>query len=370
MVEASTWVGLDVHKKDIVAARLVGTGQEAEVWRFANEPGAIRRFERKLSRESSGAVCCAYEAGPCGYALQRQLRRSGTECVVVAPSLIPAKPGDRVKTDRRDARKLAELLRAGLLTEVIPPSEDEESVRDLCRCRDVVRQDLTRARHRLGKLLLRRGLVYDRGRTWTRRHRQWLRSLRWDNGALEAAFVAYLGTVEQLEDRLVELDTAIAQIAANEPYREAVGRLRCFRGIDTWSAMLILSELHDVRRFHSPRQLMAYLGLVPGEHSSGERTLRTGITKTGNSRVRRALIEAAWHARHRPAISKELKQRRTGQPPDAILLADRAMRRLHRRYWRLLAAGKPSQKVVTAVARELTGFLWTALHQLHIEEAA
>jgi len=359
--KGSTWVGLDVHKKDIVAARLVGSSQEPEIWRFANEPRAIGRFERKLLRESAGAVHCAYEAGPCGYPLQRRLQSSGISCQVVAPSLIPAKPGERIKTDRRDAGKLAELLRAGLLTEVVPPGEDEESVRDLCRCRDSVRQDLTRARHRLSKLLLRRDVRYGPGRAWTRRHRQWLLGLRFEHAAAEAAFRAYLGSVEQLEDRLLELDEAIAQVAETDPYRESVGRLRCFRGIDTWSAMLILAELHDVRRFSSPRQLMAYLGLVPSEHSSGERTRRGGITKAGNSRLRRALIEAAWHARHRPAISKELRRRRQGQPPGAILLADRALRRLYHRYWRLLSMGKPPQKVVTAVARELTGFVWATL---------
>ena len=361
MTKVSSWVGMDVHKREIVAARLVGAGKEAEVWRFANEPRAIRRFERKLLRESSGRVECAYEAGPCGYPLQRQLQRVGIGCQVVAPSLIPAKPGERIKTDRRDAQKLAELLRAGLLTEVTAPGEEEESVRDLCRCRDSMRQDLMRARHRLGKLLLRRDLRYGKGRAWTHRHREWLLGLQFEHEAAGVAFRAYLGSIEQLEERLVELDEAISEIAEKDAYRESVGRLRCFRGIDTLSAMIILAELHDVSRFSSPRQLMAYLGLVPGERSSGEKTRRGGITKTGNSRVRRALIEAAWHARHKPAVGKQLLKRRKGQPSDAILLADRAMRRLHRRYWRFLQLGKPPQKAVTAVARELTGFVWATL---------
>lgn len=361
MIEDSSWVGMDVHKKDIVVARLVGSSREPDVWRFANEPRAIRRFQNKLLREAGSSVECAYEAGPCGYPLQRQLQSAGISCQVVAPSLIPAKPGERIKTDRRDAKKLAELLRSGLLTEVSAPGEEEESVRDLCRCRDSMRQDLTRARHRLGKLLLRRGLRYGPGRAWTRRHRQWLLGLKLEQAAANTTLRVYLGNIEQLEDRLEELGEAIAEIAESDPYRESVGRLRCFRGIDTLSAMLILAELHDVRRFSSPRQLMAYLGLVPGEHSSGERTHRGGITKTGNTRLRRTLIEAAWHARHQPAVSKELRRRRKGQPSDAVVLADRAMRRLHRRYWRLLSLGKPPQKVVTAIARELTGFVWAAL---------
>jgi len=361
MKEVTSWLGLDVHKKDIVAARLMGAQGEAEIWRFANEPRAIRRFQKKLFRESAGEVRCVYEAGPCGYVLQRQLQRAGIACQVVAPSLIPAKPGDRIKTDRRDATKLAELFRADLFTEVVPPGEEEESVRDLCRCRDSIRQDLTRARHRLGKLLLRRGLRYGKGRAWTQRHRQWLLGLKLEHEAADTAFRVYLGNIEQVEDRLRDLDEAIGKIAQTESYREAVGRLRCFRGIDTLSAMLILTELHDVSRFRKPRQLMAYLGLVPGEYSSGEKTRRGGITKAGNSRVRRALIEASWHARHRPAIGKGLRQRRANQPTDAIVIADRAMRRLHRRYWRLLALGKPPQKVVTAIARELTGFVWATL---------
>lgn len=369
MEKGITDVGLDVHKKDVVVAMLRPgmRTQEAVIWKVANEPRAVRRLAKKLLRESEGAVRCAYEAGPCGYVLKRQLQAEGVACQVVAPSLIPAKPGERVKTDRRDAKKLAELLRASLLTEVHPPTEQEEAVRDLCRCREDVQHDLTRCRHRLGKFLLRHGLHYRDGRAWTQRHRKWLWSLELEHPAAQATLEAYLLGVEQLEARREELHTSIAEIAASDPYRESVGWLRCFRGIDTLTAMVILAELHDVRRFVDPRQLMAYLGLVPREHSSGESTQRGGITKAGNAHLRRVLIESAWHYRHTPRVGEILRKRRQGQPAEVVALADRAMQRLHRRHWRLLSQGKPPQKAVTAVARELVGFLWATLYPAAME---
>jgi len=280
----------------------------------------------------------------------------------VAPSLVPRKPGERIKTDRRDAKKLAEYWRSGSLTVVEPPTPEQEAIRDLVRCREAVMQDRLRWRHRLGKMLLRRGLVYREGRAWTMRHRSWLRSLRWEQPSDEIVFTEYLMAVELLEERLRVLEQRLAEVAASDPYRERVGWLRCFRGIDTVSAMTVLAELHGIERFDSPRRLMAFLGLVPGERSSGETERRGGITKTGNSHVRRVLIEAAWHYRHRPGVGASLRKRREGQPAPVIALADRASRRLSARYQRLaVTLGKPSPKVVTAIARELAGFLWTAL---------
>ena len=363
MGKISTDVGMDVHKKDIVVTMLRGEAGETVTWKLANEPRAIRRLARKLEREALGMLRTAYEAGPCGYVLQRQLQAEGVPCQVVAPSMIPSAPGDRIKTDRRDARKLAEMLRAGLLTEVHPPTEDEEAVRDLCRCREDAKQDLTRSRHRVSKFLLRRGLHYGKGRAWTRGHRLWLWGLQLEHRAAQATLEEYLVGIEQLETRLRELDRVIAEIADTEPYREQVGWLRCFRGIDTLTAMTILSELHDFRRFPSARQLMSYLGLVPSEHSSGESVRRGGITKTGNGHARRIFIETAWHYRHKPTVGATLRKRRQGQPAHVIATADRAMQRLHRRYWRLLSLGKPPQKAVTAIARELVGFVWAMLHE-------
>jgi transposase len=302
-------VGIDAHKKDLFVAMLVGQQKTPVTWQLGNEPQAVRRLVRKLEREAAGPVQVFYEAGPCGFALQRQVTTSRVSCDVVAPALIPRKPGERVKTNRRDARKLAELGRAGLLTAVQPPTPEDEAVRDLARARDDAREDLQRCRHRLGKLLLRRGL-HHHGRNWTRGHRQWIDSLEWAHAAARAVVDDYLLAIDHTEARLLELDARLAEIAECEPYREPVGWLRCFRGIDTLTAMLILAELHDFRRFASAPALMAYLGLVPGEDSSGEKHRRGRITRTGNALVRRLLVEVAWHYQHRPGIGVALARRR------------------------------------------------------------
>jgi transposase len=360
-----TYVGLDAHKDSISIAMLLPDAMAAVEWQIANEPGAVRRMVRKVEREAPGEVRFCYEAGPCGYALQRQIIDAGrASCMVVAPSLIPSKPGDRIKTDRRDARKLAELFRAGLLTEVHPPSEEDEAVRDLCRAREDAREDLMRCRHHLSKMLLRRGLIYTAGRkNWSLKHRAWLNELRFENAVDQSVFDNYLLAMSQVEDRLESLVENLERISQEAPYAEAVGALRCFRGIDTVTAMTVVAELHGFGRFTSARGLMAFLGLVPGEHSSGQNTRRGSITKAGNGHVRRLLIEAAWSYRHRPATAN-LKKRRKGQPERVIAIADRAMTRLHRRFWKMANAGKPSPKAAVAVARELTGFIWAVLYPM------
>jgi len=360
MENVTTYVGIDAHKKDLFIAVLRGDETTPVTWTTPNEPRALRRLTKKLEREALGPVRVFYEAGPCGYALQRQVTTPKVSCDVVAPALIPRKPGERVKTNRRDARKLVELGRAGLLTVVRPPTPEDEAVRDLSRARDDAREDLQRCRHRLGKLLLRRGLHYPK-RNWTRAHREWLESLQWDHAAERVVVEDYLLAIDHTESRLNELDAQLVEISQSEPYRQPVAWLRCFRGIDTLTAMLILAELHDFRRFHSPRALMAYLGLVPGENSSGEKHRRGRITKTGNALVRRLLVEAAWHYQHRPSIGAVLLRRRRGQPGHIIAIADKAQQRLCRRFRKLAARQKPRAKVVVAVARELAGFLWAAL---------
>ena len=363
MENGTTYVGLDAHKKSIQVAVLFPGRGDALEWQVANEAGSLRRLAKKLIREAPGAVHGCYEAGVNGYALQRLLEGAGMKCRVVAPSLIPVKPGERVKTDRRDARKLAEFLRAGLLTEVHPPTPAEEAVRDLCRCREDAKADLMRSRHRLGKMLLRRGFCWTEGkRAWGQAHRRWLKSLHFDHEAGRTVFADYLLAVEQLEERLRLLEREMEEIARAEPYREPVAWLRCFRGIETVTALTIVGELHDFRRFDSPRGLMAYLGLVPGEHSSGESRRRGRITKAGNSHVRRILVESAWHYRHPAAVGAALRVRRQGQPRWVIVLADKAQRRLHQRFWRMTARGKPFNKAITAVARELVGFVWATLY--------
>jgi len=305
-----------------------------------------------------------YEAGPCGYALQRQIEAVSPRatCVVVAPSLLPRKPGERIKTDRRDAHKLAELDRAGLLTEVCAPTAQDEAVRDLVRAREAARQDLMRARHRLAKYLLRRGLIYGAGRkAWSRSHEQWLRSLSFEHACERAVFDDYFLAIQQVAERLKGLEVRLLEVAQQEPYAESVGWLRCFRGIDTLSAIAIVAELYDFRRFGSARELMAYLGLVPSEHSSGDRVRKGSITKAGNSHMRRLLVEASWHYRHRPGLAA-LAKRRQGQPVAVIAIADRAQQRLHRRFQRMTSRGIPTPKVVVALARELSGFLWAAMN--------
>jgi len=359
MEQVTTSVGIDAHKKDLYVAMLVGTQALPVTWTVPHEPQAVRRLVRKLERDAPGPVHVFYEAGPCGYALQRQMTTARVRCAVVAPALIPRKPGERVKTNRRDARKLAELGRAGLLTAVQPPTPADEAVRDLARARDDAREDLQRCRHRLGKLLLRRGLHYA-GRHWTRAHRQWLEGLAWAHAAERAVVDDYRLAIDHTEARLGDLDARLAELAEAEPYRTPVGWLRCFRGIDTLTAMLILAELHDFRRFASAPALMAYLGLVPSEDSSGEKHRRGPITRTGNALVRRLLVEVAWHYQHRAGVSQALAQRRRGQPARIIALADKAQQRLCRRF-RKLAEHKPTPKVAVAIARELAGFVWAAL---------
>ncbi len=364
MSQNTTWVALDTAKrKHVVAVLFPGNDQYVEL-SVANEPRAIRRFVRKIERQSVAPVRMCYEAGPCGFGLQRQILAAASgelECQVIAPSLIPYRPGDRVKTDRRDARKLVDLFKSGHLTEVAPPTEAEESVRDLMRSREDIRQDLVRSRHRLSKLLLRRGIIFSDGKAWTVKHRKWLKSLAWDHPQDVVVFDDYYLAITHLEERMRSLEATIKKVSEEDPYREPVGWLRCMRGIDTVTAMTVVAELHGFARFHSPRQLMSYLGLTPSEYSSGDRVRRGGITKTGNGHVRRILVEAARHNRHKPAVSYALRKRREDQPAWAVGIADSAMVRLHRRLYYLKSKGKTDNKAITAVARELVGFIWAMM---------
>lgn len=361
MEKGISHVGIDASKGTLAVAVLYAGGAGVVEFSVPNEAGAVKRMVRKVKRGSSGEVEFCYEAGATGYVLQRQIEGLGCECLVVAPSLIPIKPGHRIKTDRRDARKLAELLRAGLLTGVRPPTEKEESARDLVRCREDVVEDLSRCRHRLVKMLLRRGLVYRDGQAWTLRHRSWLRGLRFEEASDQVVLEDYKLALEQMEQRLKALDRELEQLAQSEPYRAWVGVLGCYRGVSTVTAMTILTELHGVERFTSPRQLMAYLGLVPTEYSSGDKVARGHITKAGNAHVRRVLIEAAHHYRHAPSAGGAVARRRQGQPSWAIALGDKAQHRLNLRFRRLLMRGKPYGKIIVAIARELVGFLWATL---------
>ncbi len=357
MEKVITHVGLDVHAKDIVYAVLVGDAREAEVHEIPNDPKVIRRTFRRLASQAGELRCC-YEAGSCGYEVFRQLTEMGIACEVVAPALIPVKAADRIKTDRRDARKLARLYRAGELTMITVPTTDQEAVRDLVRAREDVRKELTAARHRLSKFLIRHGRIFRDGHNWTQRHWQWLRGQQFQREAERITFEHYILEVEHLVDRRALLEKDILRFASSEPYADGVGKLTCLRGISTLSAMVLLAEIHDFRRFEGPRQLMAFVGLVPSEHSSGGKERRGGITKTGNAHARRILVEASWSYRHRPAFGPRAREALRHQPARVVEYARKSQIRLHRRYGRLVGQGKRSQLAVTAVARELCGFVW------------
>jgi len=354
-----THVALDDSKNSIVAGVLRPKAAEPELRQFPNEPKHLRRFFTRLQRE--GPVSACYEAGPSGYDLYRQLTALDIPCQVMAPALTPRKPGERIKTNRRDAAKLVRLFRAGELTPIRVPDEAQEAVRDLLRCREDVQADLLRWRHRLVKFLLRHGRIYRDGRHWSQRHWSWLRGQRFADPVLARTCQEYLFAVEQLLARRAELDRELEALAQQEPYRTPVGWLRCFRGVDTLSALGLLIEVGDFQRFPHPRELMAYLGLVPSEASTGDREWRGSITKAGNTHVRRILVEAAWHYRHPPRIGKALARRSQGQPTAVLAQAWKAQQRLHRRYRHLVGHGKRPPVAVVAIARELVGFLWAAL---------
>src|SRR4030095_6749327 len=315
---------------------LIGNAPDAINWTAPVDDRMIARLRGKLERAAPGLIECGYEAGPSGYALQRRLDGGRVRCRVIAPSLIPRKPGDRVKTNRRDARQLAQLLRADLLTTGHGATEAGEAARDLCRARDDARRDLMRARHRLTKFLLRRGRIYH-AKAWTKRHGEWLQQLPRPAAGGGHVLTDYRCAIEQVETRLRELDRLLEQLAGEPPYAAPVAALRCFRGVDTVSAIMLLAELHNARRFPHPRALMAFTGLVPSESSTGDTHRRGAITKTGNTQLRRLLIEEAWHYGHEPRPSARLRPRRRDQPLAVTMIATRAEQRLCHRYRRLSA---------------------------------
>lgn len=362
MLESTAIVAFDQHAASVVAAVLLPGQRTPALHPLPPDLPTIGRFVARLRRQYA-AQCC-YEAGPCGFELQRFLTTHRIPCDVIAPALIPRRPGARIKTDRRDAGQLAVLYRAGALTAIHIPSVEEEAVRDLLRCREDVRVDLLRARHRLSKFLLRHGRRYTEGkRAWSARHDRWLRAQTWALPALEQTHLAYVRAVDEVTARLRAIEIELRAFLTCAPLRSRVERLRCFRGIDDLTALTIAAELGDARRFPSAARVMAFVGLVPSEHSSGAKQTRGPITKTGNAHLRRVLVEAAWHYRHGPRLGDRLKQRQRGAPALAIQRAWAAQQRLHRRYRHLAGRGKPKQQVVTAIARELTGFLWSALVQ-------
>jgi transposase len=361
-MKSTTIIALDHHAATTVAAVLLPGHRSPALHPLTSDIPTIQRFIVRLQRQ--GPVSCCYEAGPCGFELQRALTAHRIPCEVIAPALIPRRAGDRVKTDRRDAGQLAVLYRAGALTAIHIPTEQEEAVRDLLRCREDIRADLLRARHRLSKFLLRHGRRFTASKkAWSKRHDSWLRAQTWALSALDQTHRAYLRAVDETLARLRDVEADLQACLEFEPLKPRIQRLRCFRGIDALTALTIAAELGDPKRFATAPRPMAFVGLVPSEHSSGSKRAQGGITKTGNSHLRRVLIESAWHYRHHPFVSATLRARQRGAPAGVITRAWTAPQRLHRRYQRLAARGKAKPHIVTAVARELTGFVWAALTQ-------
>lgn len=359
-----TWVGIDDDKMNLTVAVLRGSRKrEPEVRRIANEDRALRRWVRRLVRESGGGeIRMCYEAGPNGFALMRRLEAMGPVVVeVMAPSLTPRRSGQRVKTDPLDAKKLASLYRSGELRAIAIPGEDSESARDLVRLYHRVGEELTRKRHHILKFLIRRGRIYRDGSHWTDRHRRWLRAQRFELWTDTASFEEMLSGVRELEDRRERLEERLEQLAGEDARAAEVAVLRCFHGIDTSMAVTLTTEIFEVERFAHPRALMSYFGQTSSVYQTSDKEVRGSITKAGNRYARWALGHVAKQYRHRPHVGVSLKRRRHGQPVWAIEIADRAHHRLHRRHWALLLRGMPHGKVTTAVARELTAFVWEAL---------
>jgi transposase len=354
------FLGLDVHAETIAVAVAEPDGEVRSLGIIPNREESVRKLVKKLGPAEQLQAC--YEAGPTGYALSWQLSGLGVKCEVVAPSLVPVKAGDRVKTDRRDATKLARSYRAGDLTAVWVPNEEHEALRDLVRARETAKQDHLRARNRLSKFLLRHGRRAPAGiKAWTRKYEQWIREqVHFEQPAQEYTLLDYLHEVEHMGERMRRLELAIEEAVKLAPpqMQEVIQSLQALRGVAQISAVTIVAELGEISRFERPRQLMGYSGVVPSEHSSGKRIQRGQITKTGNAHLRRIAIESAWAYRHRPAIGATLRKRQEVLSEEVKEIAWKAQHRLHKRFRTLSAAGKEKQKLVTAVGRELLGFIW------------
>ncbi len=353
------YIGLDVHKESIAVA--IANPERAGEIRFwgniPNTPTSIRRMFNKLEKNYPKLLVC-YEAGPCGYRVYRQLTSMSIECQVIAPSRIPKSPTDRIKNDHRDSKSLARLLRAGDLTPIWVPDETHEAMRDLVRARSASKKDTKIARQRIQSLLLRAGRLYDK-KSWTKRHRIWLANQTFSNGSQQIAFQHYLQALEQAENRTMQLEQEIQHLLPNWSLGDLVVQLQALKGVALIVAVTVVSEIGDFSRFSNPKQIMAYLGLIPGEHSSGNKTRSIGITKVGNNEVRRVLYEAAWSYRSNAKVgSWMLAHMPSTVRQESKDIAWKAQQRLCFRYRSLVAKGKKSQVAITAVARELIGFMW------------
>lgn len=366
MSRSIIYLGMDVHKESVTIAVLpAGAPAPTRVDQLPNDLPKLHRYLRRLAEQGELHAC--YEASGAGYVLQRALAAWGVQCAVIAPSLVPKRPGVQRKHDKRDAVDLARLYRAGELTGVRIPSEAEERVRDLVRCRETFQRELMKSRHYVLKFLARRGVIYRDSKAWGQAHMEWLRRLGAPNAPLAAedrlVLGEYLALLEYKLQRREELDRQIVALALTPALATAVGWLQCFRGIQLHTAMVLATEIVDWRRFAHPRELMAYLGLVPTERSSGKRERKGALTKAGNTHCRHVLVQAAWSYHFRPKLSAALKARQQGQPVSVVAHAWKAQRRLHQRYTHLAYRKRP-QIAVVAVARELVGFLWAVMRRL------
>lgn len=353
------FIGLDVHKDNItVAIARTGRGDPESLGVISNDALAVSKLIKKLEAKGAKLLFC-YEAGPCGYGLYRQITAMGHVCIVVAPSLVPHKPGDRVKTDPRDARKLARHFRNGDLTAVWVPDEDHEAMRDLVRARGSAKDALHRNRQRLGKYLLRLDLRHPEGsKNWSSKHWQWVKSLNLDRPSQQMVLSEHIHAIEECKSRVERYEREIEALSKIETHQEVMAALQGLRGIALVTSATIVAELGDLTRFKTPRQLMAYSGLVPSESSSGNTVKRGSITKCGNSHLRRVIVEAAWHYRHRPAVGLRLMKRQETLSEEVKQISWKAQHRLNLKYRKMVAKGKISQKAIVAVARELLGFIW------------
>ena len=365
------YLGLDVHKNSIVVATALADGSDPQSygkWCGSNlsaERGLLK-IRQKYQVEKS-EISIVYEAGPTGFVLARRLQQLGYHCIIVGPSEVPSKAGDKVKTDKRDARKLARLHRAGELTAIHIPESKDEAVRDLCRARTDASQALARAKQQLGMFMLRSGFRYDGKTNWTQAHMNYLRRSRMPHPAQQLVLEEYILEVDALTQRVARIEEHMREFLPSwerEPYVRA---LMSFRGFQEVAAMTVISELGDLSRFKHPRQLMGYLGMVPEETSSGQKRRQGGITKTGNGHARWMLIECASHYSHHPRVSPQLSARQAGQSREVLGIAWKAQNRLNCRFRRLAARGLHRNKTVVAIARELCGFLWELHHRVSKE---
>jgi transposase len=358
MKDVQKFVGLDVSKEMIsVGVAEAGRGEPRFYGNVPNNPESVRKLMKKLGNPENLHLC--YEAGSTGYGLVRLLLSMGIDCIVVAPTLIPRRAGDRVKTDRRDALRLAQLLRAGELTPVWTPGEDHEALRDLIRARHDVKEDLQRARQRLVHFLLRNDIRPPQGtRNWTVKHRNWLNTLKFEKSSLRIVFQEYLHAIKEIEDRMKRIEAEIHQEAIHSEHAPVIRALQTLRGIAEVTAVTLVAEIGQFSRFSSVRQLMSYAGLVPKEYSSGSSRWQGSITKIGNAQIRRVLCESAWSYRYTPSVKGDLLKRQEGQDPEVKRISWKAQNRLHKKFYRITSHGKSGKQAAFAVARELIGFIW------------